>query len=240
MIVNQYGKKLSKRDGSLMQFIEQYRNQGYLPEALFNFISLLGWSSHQEREIYTKEELISIFNSDYFSKAPSMFDLRKLLWMNNHYIKNLKQEQYLNFVRPFVEKEYQWKEKMQDWWIELLLIYQKQLMYGQEINQLIKLFFNEAQEPTKEAQEFLKANYDAATAVVVCFKKELNKNDEWTVEAIENMIKQVKSETKISGKPLFMSIRIACSYSMQGPELAKTIKLLGREEVLSRINNLKL
>lgn len=240
LIVNQEGKKLSKRDGSLMQFIEQYRNQGYLPEALFNFISLLGWSSHQEREIYTKDELIAIFNSDYFSKAPSMFDVRKLLWMNNHYIKNLKQEQYLNFVRPFVEKEYQWKEKSQDWWTEILLIYQKQLMYGEEINQLIKLFFSEPQEPTKEAQEFLKVNHDAAIAVVTCFKKELTKNDDWSVEAIESAIKQVKSETKITGKPLFMSIRIACSYSMQGPELPKTIKLLGREKVLSRIENLKL
>ncbi|MGL5268313.1 MAG: glutamate--tRNA ligase [Spiroplasma sp.] len=240
LIVNQGGKKLSKRDGSLMQFIEQYRNQGYLPEALFNFISLLGWSSHQEREIYTKEELIAIFNSDYFSKAPSMFDVRKLLWMNNHYIKNLTQDQYLNFVHPFVEKEYQWKEKDEQWWIEMLLIYQKQLMYGAEISQLISLFFVKKPILAKEAKDFLKSNQESASKVIASFKKEIVKINDWSIAAIESTIQQVKFETKITGKLLFMSIRIACSYSMQGPELAKTIKLLGKEKILVRIKNLKL
>lgn len=240
LIINQNGKKLSKRDGSLMQFIEQYRNQGYLHEALFNFITLLGWNSHEEREIYTKEELIKIFNSDYFSKAPSMFDVRKLLWMNNYYIKNLNQEQYLNFVIPFVKEKHDWKSKDEKWWQELLLIYQKQLMYGAEINDLINMFFEDKLPLTKEAENFLKNNHDASLKVIENFKTKLINLDIWEVEKIEDLIKQVKIETKFSGKLLFMPIRIASSRQTEGPELAKTIKLLGKEQVLTRLKELKL
>ncbi|MBE4704255.1 glutamate--tRNA ligase [Spiroplasma platyhelix] len=240
LIISETGKKLSKRDGSLMQFIEQYRNQGYLSEALFNFISLLGWSSHQEREIYTKSELIKIFNSDYFSKAPSMFDVRKLLWMNNYYIKNLTQEQYLNLVVPFVKSEHDWESKDEQWWQELLLIYQKQLMYGAEINELISLFFENKPPLTKEAQDFLQTNPDASKKVLDDFKAKLATTDDWSLQEIENIIQQVKADTKITGKMLFMTIRIACSRQTHGPELAKTIKLLGKEQVLTRLTDLKL
>lgn len=240
LIISQSGKKLSKRDGSMMQFIEQYRKQGYLPEALFNFISLLGWSSHQEREIYSKEELIKIFNSDYFSKAPSMFDVRKLLWMNNYYIKNLDQQQYLNFVTPFVKAEHKWESKNEQWWQELLLIYQKQLMYGAEINQLISLFFESKPSLSQEAQEFLQTNPDASKKVIADFKTKLATVDDWSVQGIENIIQQVRADTKITGKLLFMTIRIACSRQTHGPELAKTIKLLGKEQVMTRLTDLKL
>lgn len=239
LIINENGKKLSKRDGSLMQFIEQYRNQGYLPEALFNFISLLGWNSHEEREIYSQEELIKIFNSDYFSKAPSMFDVRKLLWMNNYYLKNLNQEKYLNLVIPFVKEHYHWENKDEQWWKEVLLIYQKQLMYGAEINQLISLFFEKEANLSVEAKDFLKNNYDSSLKVITSFKEKINNLDDWSVEKIETVIQQVKNDTKITGKPLFMAIRIACSWKMHGPELPKTIKLLGKQEVITRIKNLK-
>lgn len=240
LIINQDGKKLSKRDGSLMQFIEQYRNQGYLHEALFNFITLLGWHSHQEREIYSQAELIEIFNSDYFSKAPSMFDTRKLLWMNNYYIKNLTQEAYLNLVVPFVKAKHKWESKNEQWWNELLLIYQKQLMYGAEINELISLFFEEKPNLVQEAKDFLSSNQEASIKVIASFKEKIAKLDDWSAQGIENVIKEVKSETKVTGKPLFMTIRIAASFQTHGPELPKTIKLLGKEQVLTRLSEFKI
>lgn len=240
LIINESGKKLSKRDGSLMQFIEQYRNQGYLAAALFNFITLLGWNSHEEREIYSQAELIKIFNSDYFSKAPSMFDVRKLLWMNNYYIKNLNEEEYLNLVVPFVKQKHQWEKKDEQWWKELLLIYQKQLMYGAEINDLIGLFFEDKPSLPPEAKEFLQINSDASKKVLIDFKAKLANVSDWSVAEIENLIQKVKADTKITGKQLFMTIRIACSRQMHGPELAKTIKLLGKDQVLTRLNDLKL
>lgn len=237
LIINQNGKKLSKRDGSLMQFIEQYRKQGYLPEALFNFITLLGWNSHEEREIYTKEELIKIFNSDYFSKAPSMFDVRKLLWMNNHYIKNLDQEAYLNFVIPYVKEKHSWESKDEQWWKELLLIYQKQLMYGAEINELISLFFAKPS-LSEEAKDFLKNDQVSTLRIGATFYEKIKELDNWSLESIENIINEVKNESKTMGKTLFMTIRIFSSGQMHGPELAKTIKLLGKERVKKQLESI--
>lgn len=239
LITNQEGKKLSKRDGSLMQFIEQYRNEGYLPEALFNFISLLGWNPHEEREIFSKAELIKIFNSDYFSKSPGMFDIKKLLWVNNHYIKELPEAKYLDLVTPFVKKAYDWNSRPETWWKELLLIYQKQLMYGAEITQLIKFFLEDKTTLTKDSQEFLKNNSTSSQLVIKAFSQKINQLDDWNEEKIHDVINQVKSETKISGKLLFMTIRIACSRQTSGPELPKTIKLLGKKNILTNIKDLK-
>ncbi|WP_460921532.1 glutamate--tRNA ligase family protein, partial [Staphylococcus aureus] len=77
LIVNEERKKLSKRDGQILQFIEQYRELGYLPEALFNCIELLGWSPEGEEEILSKEEFIKIFDEKRLSKAPACFDKQK-------------------------------------------------------------------------------------------------------------------------------------------------------------------
>ena len=74
---------------TIIQFIEQYHELGYLPQALFNFITLLGWSPEGEEEIFSKEELIKIFDEKRLSKSPAVFDPNKLAWMNNHYIKQL-------------------------------------------------------------------------------------------------------------------------------------------------------
>lgn len=96
LIVNESRKKLSKRDESIIQFIEQYEELGYLPEALFNFITLLGWSPAGEEEIYSKEEFIEIFDANRLSKSPALFDTQKLTWMNNQYMKKLRLTAPLN------------------------------------------------------------------------------------------------------------------------------------------------
>ncbi len=87
LIVNEDRKKLSKRDESIIQFISQYKELGYLPEAMFNFFALLGWSPGGEEEIFTQEELVKLFDESRLSKSPSMFDKQKLTWMNNQYMK---------------------------------------------------------------------------------------------------------------------------------------------------------
>ena len=87
LIVNENKKKLSKRDESIIQFIEQYDDLGYLPEAIFNFIALLGWSPEGEEEIFSKEEFCKIFDERRLSTSPAFFDNQKLTWINNQYIK---------------------------------------------------------------------------------------------------------------------------------------------------------
>ena len=104
LIVNESRKKLSKRDESIIQFIEQYEELGYIPEALFNFISLLGWSPEGEEEIFTKEEFINIFDSNRLSKSPALFDKQKLAWMNNQYMKKIELDRVVEFALPHLIK----------------------------------------------------------------------------------------------------------------------------------------
>lgn len=235
LIVNNDRKKLSKRDGSIMQFVHQYRKEGYLPEAIFNFIALLGWSSHEEREIYTKEQLIKLFTPKYLSKAPSMFDLEKLVWMNNYYIKKLKVEQYLSLVTPFIKEKYDWNSKTSEWWKEVLLIYQSQLEYGNQINDLVNLFFKKNYQLDTDAKIFL----DNTDCELVCatFIKKIITCKNWTSDNIKNIINEVKNITNVNGKLLFMPIRIISTGQMHGPDLVSTIKLIGHDTI---INNLKL
>jgi glutamyl-tRNA synthetase/nondiscriminating glutamyl-tRNA synthetase len=93
IIVNEQKKKLSKRDKNVIQFISEYKDMGYLPEAMFNFIALLGWSPSGNQEILTQEEIIKGFDPSRLSKAPAMFDKEKLAFVNSRYIKKLSVEE---------------------------------------------------------------------------------------------------------------------------------------------------
>lgn len=97
LIINtETGKKLSKRDESVLQFIEQYRSLGYLPEAMFNFIALLGWSPVGEDEIFSRQEFIKMFDEKRLSKSPAAFDGKKLEWINNQYVKSANDDQIVH------------------------------------------------------------------------------------------------------------------------------------------------
>ena len=103
-IVNESRKKLSKRDESIIQFIEQYEELGYLPEAIFNFIALLGWSPVGEEEIFTQDEFIEIFDAERLSKSPALFDSQKLKWMNNQYMKKHDLDAVVELSLPHLVK----------------------------------------------------------------------------------------------------------------------------------------
>src|SRR5699024_230933 len=130
LILNEERKKLSKRDQHILQFIEQYKNLGYLPEALFNFITLLGWSHKGEEEIFDKETLIKIFDPERLSTSAAVFDPMKLKWMNGEYIKALPVEQAIDLALPHLIAAGRVPEQMdadkQTWIEEVIALYQEQ------------------------------------------------------------------------------------------------------------------
>ena len=105
LIVGEDHKKLSKRNESIIQFIEQYDQLGYLPEALFNFISPLGWSPEGEEEVFSQERLISIFDEHRLSKSPAVFDTNKLAHLNNTYIKNADPDRIADLAIPHLQSQ---------------------------------------------------------------------------------------------------------------------------------------
>lgn len=231
LIVNLNGKKLSKRDSDIIQFIEEYKDLGYLPEALFNFISLLGWSPEGEEEIFSQQQLIELFDTKRLSKSSAKFDVNKLNWINSQYIKQLSDEDYLAFLKPFIEK-IDLREFNQDQINNICLIFKDQLTYGAEIIELINEILDNNLE--NDAKEFILEN--DAIGTIMHFKEKFEILDEIDEVVIKNLIKEVGKDLDIKGKNLFMPIRIGISGKMHGPELPIIINFLGKNKIIERLS----
>ncbi len=216
IITNMDGKKLSKRDLSLHQFIEDYKNEGYVPDAIFNFLALLGWTSEDATEVMTKEELISKFDYKRLSKSPSKFDIQKMDWFSKIYIKEESDETLLDKL-VFSNKQ------DQDWKILFLSIYKENVANIKELQNNIKIY--EVSNIEGEFEE---------TEVTKVFTKEVL-SKEFNIENIQEAINNTKAITKANGKNLFMPIRQMATGLEHGPELAKAIFLFGENKVKARL-----
>ncbi|ULG71836.1 glutamate--tRNA ligase [Macrococcus brunensis] len=237
LIVNEERKKLSKRDGSIIQFIEQYHDLGYLPEALFNFIGLLGWSPVGEEEIFSKEQFIEMFDENRLSKSPAFFDKVKLAWINNQYMKEKDLDTVFEMTLPHMEKaeliSANPSEEELKWAKSLVELYQQQMSYAGEIVELSELFFKDELQLSDEATEVV--NGEQVPELMRVLKEKLNELETFDAASIKGAIKAVQKETGIKGKNLFMPIRVVVSGQTHGPELPNTMELLGKEKVLERI-----
>jgi nondiscriminating glutamyl-tRNA synthetase len=230
LILNQDRKKMSKRDESIMQFIEQYREQGYLPEAVLNFIVLLGWSPGGEEEIFTKERL---------AKSPAVFDTEKLKWMNNQYMKKADPELVAGLAIPHLQKAGLLAQSLDAptrlWATELIALYQEQLSYAAEIVELTSVFFEQDVVFNEEAKLELAGEH--VPVVLHSFRRLVEESEVYTPEVIGALLKGVQAETGFKGKQLFMPIRIALTGQMHGRDLNRTLYLLGKDKVLNRLND---
>lgn len=241
LIVNEHRKKLSKRDETIIQFIEQYDNLGYLPEALFNFIALLGWSPEGENEIFLRDELIQVFDANRLSKSPAVFDTQKLNWVNNHYIKKADPLRVVDLSIPHLQKAGRipnvLNEEQREWVNELVALFQEQLTYAAEIVPLTEVFFQEdVVFENEETKAILQEEY--APIVISSFLKRVEEADNLEPETIKALLKEVQKETGYKGKPLFMTIRVALTGQMHGRDLNNTIALLGKTKVVPRLRKL--
>ncbi|WP_029266886.1 glutamate--tRNA ligase [Virgibacillus alimentarius] len=238
LILNEERKKLSKRDQHILQFIEQYRDLGYMPEALFNFITLLGWSPEGEEELFDQDTLIRIFDPKRLSTSAAIFDVQKLKWMNNAYIKVADIETVISLAMPHLIKAGKLPERMDDaqrkWAEDVIGLYREQLRYGAEIVQLTDLFFKQSITYDEAAMDVLKG--EQVPEVLQVFTDKLIHLDEFSKESIKAEIKATQKETKHRGKKLFMPIRVATTGQTHGPELPHAIELLGKEVVLTRLD----
>lgn len=239
LIINsETGKKLSKRDESILQFIEQYRELGYLPEAMFNFIALLGWSPVGEDEIFPQDELIKIFDTERLSKSPAAFDQKKLEWVNNHYIKAMDLDKLTELCLPYLIKAGKVEEnptpERKDWVKRVVSLYQPQMSYAAEITEVSSLFFQDHLELDDAAKEVLAG--EGVSTVLTAFKAQLEAMETVDAAGVLAAIKAVQKETGIKGKNLWMPIRVAVSGVTHGPELPETVEILGKEKALAHLD----
>src|SRR5690625_1216514 len=238
LILNEDRKKLSKRDEHILQFIEQYKDLGYLSEAMFNFITLLGWSPGGEEEIFTQEQLIDIFDPARLSTSAAVFDAKKLEWMNGEYIKHISVEEVIDLALPHLIKAGRIAENADEetmnWAKEVIALYQEQLRYGAEIVELTELFFKEKINYDEAAQAVLQE--EQVVEVLQVFTDKLIHLDNFVADDIKEQIKATQKATKHRGKKLFMPIRVATTGQTNGPELPKAIELIGKPVILARLD----
>ncbi|MGT2896721.1 glutamate--tRNA ligase [Streptococcus entericus] len=232
LIINsETGKKLSKRDTNTLQFIEDYRKKGYLPEAVFNFIALLGWNPGGEEEIFSREDFIKLFDENRLSKSPAAFDQKKMDWMSGEYIKAADLETIVTLCTPYLEAAGRLTDKSD----KLIALYKPQLSSADEIVALTDLFFTDFPALGEAEAAFMAG--ETVPTVLASFKEKIAElaDADFTPETISAQVKAVQKDTGIKGKNLFMPIRIAVSGQMHGPELPDTIYLLGKEKALAHV-----
>lgn len=225
-------KKLSKRHGATS--VNMYLEEGFLPEALVNFLALLGWSPPDGKEIRTREEIIKDFVLEKLTKSPAIFDTEKLRWMNGEYIKAMSVDELYPRIKPFVEKAgFDPDVNGEAWFKQVLAVVQTGLRQLNEIGPHLNMFYKDKFEFSDEAKTVLAD--DEAKAVAKAFGENLEATTELTQDSLNEIQKAVKTATGAKGKKLFMPIRASVTGMAHGPELHLSLPLIGKEEALRRI-----
>lgn len=232
LILGDDHQKMSKRHGATS--LVQYREKGYLPEALFNFLALLGWSPEGEKEIMTKEEIIQSFSLDRVSKSPAVFNIDKLNWMNQQYLKQLSAEDLMKLLLPYIQNgKYadEWAKLSAKSALVLIEAIREHLVCLSDVEEKMEVFFQPLDyEP--EAWEVLQQENTAL--VLQRIRNELPEFSE--PQEIKLFIKAVIKDTKLKPKDVFMPLRSALSGKTHGPELPNLIYVWGREKTLARLD----
>lgn len=242
-ILNQDHKKLSKRQGDVS--VGDFLKKGYLPEALVNFLALLGWSPEDDREIFSLEELVEAFDLSRINKSGAVFDRAKLDWMNAHYIKELSSDDLLAHMIPYlVEAGYITEEdvKTKRAWLEKIgELMRERLSYFAQVPEETKMLFDRNYTVTdEEALDILKA--ESVPVLYQALVEKITAMDTIDSESAQMMLKAIQKEhkaEKIKGKMLYMPTRILLTGEMHGPDLALIMDVLGKDELLIRLERMK-
>ncbi len=238
IIVNEKGKKLSKRDNDIVQFISQYKEQGYLPEAIFNFLYLLGYSSVDNKEFFTMDEAIESFDPSRLSSSPSMFEIKKLQFINSYYIKHLDDKAYFKFITPYIQKVKGLNKLDNSTLLEYSLIFKNEIIKGEDITSFLNQIINyEENVISKEEKDLLKNS--SSKLVIKSIKEKISSfNEDFDKDNVNLLFKEVQKETSLKGKDLYMPIRLALTNMSHGVEMYNIFKILKKKEILKRLNKL--
>ena len=239
LILGEDRSKMSKRHGATS--VVQYREHGYLPHALVNFLALLGWSPEGEEEIYTKEELIRLFSLERVSKSPAVFNLEKLKWMNAHYIKKVSAAELTKLCLPQLQRAgligTELTGEQMSWLEQVVAAVQEKLEYLAQVPDFVKVFFGETVELDEKdtaAQQALAL--ETSPAVLQAFLTKTREVSAWDVPQVRQILKEIGKEVGVKGKALYMTVRVAVSGQSHGPDLNSLLALLGPAVVAKRLS----
>lgn len=234
MILGTDKRKLSKREGA--SSVTDYLRAGYLPEALINFLSLLGWSPSDNKEVRPISEIVEMFELEKLSKSPAVFDDEKLAWMNGEYIKAMDIKELATRIKPFVQEAgYDTDARGEEWFLNVLATVRGALKTLKDIGPHLEIYYGDRFGFEDDAKVMLGSA--EAKKVVQAFREEVqNHNGVASEQVLATIQNTVKEKTGVKGKNLFMPMRASVTGKLHGPELKLVLPLLGAEETLRRID----
>lgn len=237
-VLNENHKKYSKRNGDGM--VEDFIEEGYLPEGLINFLALLGWSPDSEEEIFSIGELAKQFDFDRVNKTGAVFDKRKLDWVNGHYVREMSVEDLAKAIKPFMEKSGLVDENYSDENYKLLAeTWQSAIDKFSDAPKLSKNYYLEDCEVCydDEAKEILKE--EDSKKLIDAYLAKLDEVSEIDADFAKTIMKKIQKETGIKGKNLWFPIRAAITGSVHGPDLSNVMLLMGKDKINNRLKFVK-
>jgi glutamyl-tRNA synthetase len=229
-------KKLGKRDGA--KSVTEYREQGILPEAMLNFLALLGWNDGTDQEIYTKKELIEKFSLEKVQKSGARFDEKKLVWMNGQWIRSLSLDELYDRVETY------WPESSKKYSTEykkaVLGIAQDRMKTLSDLSALTKFFFEEPiVEPTliSTNKQLSKLSNSQLGIILKRVIEDFNQIEDFSPTNIQETLNNLLNSLNQKPIILFSIVRIATTWAEYSPELPASLAILGKEITIERLKN---
>jgi glutamyl-tRNA synthetase len=229
LLLNPDRSKLSKRQGDVA--VEDYKKKGYLPEALLNFVALLGWNRGDDQELFTLEDLIKDFSLERVNKSGAVFNIEKLNWMNGMYIRKLPETMYLEFALESMKNEGldSGDRKTNE---QIALAVRNNIETFNDIKNRTELFFIDGPlNYSESAGEWVRL--DASKHVFKTMVTEIEKQPEISLDSFKIVMGNVQKETGLKGKDIWMPVRSALTGMTEGPELPQVIQIFGKDKILA-------
>lgn len=235
LLVGEDRQKLSKRHGATS--VTQYREKGYLPEALGNYLCLLGWSHPEEKDIFNLEDIKDIFDVNRFSKSAALYDLKKLDWVNGQHFRLMGTDKLLNFIDSNSEVGF-FGEESPEWKKEFLSLHVDKVQTVDEFQRYYSDIYETNFNLGEDEKNVL--SWETTPVIINFIKDELIKRKDELIlsEEVSSWMESLKKEHKIKGKNLFMGLRVVLTSRCHGPDLKRLLPLTARDKIIMRVNRL--
>jgi len=234
LLLNKRRQKLSKRDGS--QWLGEYRAQGYLPEAVVNFMVFLGWSPGDERELFSLDELVAEFSLERVNRADAVYDVQRLDHFNGVWLRRMDMDTLAERALPFArDGGLSVDDAQPGYFQQALALEQERIGHLIDVPDMMGFFFDDNLDPDVELMRFKRHDRAETAAALTTVEGLVRELPEFTIGAIEVMLRGLAERLGWKTGDLFMPIRIAVTGRRATPPLFETMAVLGRERCLVRL-----
>jgi nondiscriminating glutamyl-tRNA synthetase len=232
LLLNPDRSKLSKRQGHVS--VEAYRDLGYLPQALLNFVALLGWNPGNDRELFSLEELVREFSIERINKAGAVFDVEKLNWMNSEYIKRCTIDDLAGYIKPYFENAGYSIGDRDRFMLVTEMVRTRIATLPESVQEAAFIYRDTIEPEDEESRELI--TLGTSKQLFSALLEKIKKAGSLSGELFKNIVQEAGKDLGIKGKHLFMPVRAALTGRSKGPDLPLLMEVLGKDEVIKRLS----